>query len=215
MNNVEIKTNEHVLIVGTTGSGKSFFAENYLRFYDSVVKLDTKNEVEERREQGLSPWRGLIEGTDFEVVHKLEDLVFCKCEKIIYAPVFEELDEDFYNEFFRWCFERKNTIVWIDELMSITSAQRIPDQLKRILTQGRSKNVSAWCCSQRPSGIPMIIPSNCSHFITYYLNWSEDRKKMVAFTGCEELLEPLEKSKFYFWYCSSGMEHAFKGKLKI
>ena len=215
MSNYEIKPNEHVLIVGTTGSGKSFFAENYLRNYDSVVKLDTKNEVEERREKGDSPWLGLEEGTDFEVVHHLAELPKCTCEKIIYAPVFEELNDEFYNEFFRWCFERKNTIVWVDELMSITTAQTIPEQLKRILTQGRSKNVGCWCCSQRPSGIPMIIPANCSHYIVYYLNWVEDRKKMVAFTGCDEILEPLEKSKFYFWYCSSGMEHAYKCRLKI
>lgn len=215
MSSYEIKSNEHVLIVGTTGSGKSFFAENYLRFYDSVVKLDTKNEVEERREKGESAWRGLEEGVDFEVVTHLEELPFCKCDKIIYAPVFEELNEDFYDEFFRWCFERKNTIVWVDELMSITTAQNMPNQLKRIITQGRSKNVGCWCCTQRPSGIPMVIPANCTHFIVYYLPWLEDRKKMVAFTGSEEILEPLEKSKFHFWYYSSGSENASKCRLKL
>ena len=215
MSQLTIKPSEHVLISGTTGSGKSFFAEHYLANYDYVVKLDTKNEYEERLNAGESAWSGLTQGVDFEVITHLEDIVKVDTPKIIYAPVFEEMNEDFYDEFFRFCFERQNNIVWVDELLSIVSGQRMPPNFRRCLTQGRSKNVGVWSCSQRPTGIPMIIPSNTTHFITYYLNWVEDRKKMYAFTGSKDVLTAPNKKNYEFWYTKAGSEKSVKAKLKI
>ena len=206
-----IKPHEQVFIVGMTGSGKSYFAETYLRNYDFVIKLDTKREFAERRMEGLSAWRGLKEGKDFSVVEHLEDIQYCQTKKIIYAPVFEELEEQYYNEFFRFCFERENTIVWVDELMSITTAQRLPIQLKRITTQGRSKNVGLWTCTQRPAGIPQIIPANSTHVIGYRLRLKVDKQRMVDITGCPEFME--DPKQYQFWYYKVGMEKAIKAQL--
>ena len=54
-----IPTNKHVLVCGMTGTGKSFLCENYLRGYKYVVKLDTKDETDERYMNGESAWEGL------------------------------------------------------------------------------------------------------------------------------------------------------------
>ena len=207
----QIKQSEQVFVVGMTGSGKSYFCETYLRGYPHVIKLDTKREFEERIAEGQPIWKGLKRGKDFEVVERLEDIYTCNFDKIIYAPVFEELQEDYYNEFFRFCFERQNTIVWVDELMGITTAQRLPPQLKRITTQGRSKNVGLWCCTQRPSGIPQIIPANSTHVIGYRLRLDVDKKRMVDITGCPEFMEELPK--YHFWYYKIGMEKAIHATL--
>lgn len=206
-----IKSNEQVFIVGMTGSGKSYFAETYLRGYDNVIKLDTKREYEERQLAGESAWRGLVEGKDFEVVEHLEDLQYCTLPKIIYAPVFEELSDEYYEEFFRFCFERQNTIVWVDELMSITTSQKLPNQLKRITTQGRSKNVGLWCCTQRPANVPQIIPANSTHVIAYTTRLLVDKKRLVDITGCPEFMEDLRK--YEFWYYKVGMTRAVKARL--
>ena len=201
-----IKPHEQVFIVGMTGSGKSYFCETYLRGYENVIKLDTKREFEERQREGKSEWTGLKNGRDFEIVEHLDDLYHCTCNKIIYAPTFDEMDEDFYNEFFRFCFERENTIVWVDELMSVCSSSRIPPQLKRITTQGRSKGVGLFSCTQRPSGIPQIIPANSTHVICYRLRLAVDKKRMVDITGCPEFMEEL--GQYEFWYYRVGMKHA-------
>ena len=58
-NKFYIESDAHVLVAGATGTGKSYLAEEYLRGYKNVVKLDTKLEVDERRKNDLSPWRGL------------------------------------------------------------------------------------------------------------------------------------------------------------
>ena len=137
----EIPANKHVLVCGMTGTGKSFLCENYLRGYDYVIKLDTKDETDERLREGLSPWEGLEEGKDFTICRHLDDLDYIDTKKIIYVPPFEEQNLETFNEFFKWVFLRQNTILWIDELMSIGTVQTYPIELKRLMIMGRSKNI--------------------------------------------------------------------------
>lgn len=211
-NGNSIPTDKHVLVSGMTGSGKSFLAENYLRGYDYVVKLDTKNETGERYRDGKSPWDGLTEGRDFTVCYDLEQLDEVETKKIIYVPSFDEQNEDTYNAFFRWCFLRENTLIWIDELMSVGSVQRYPRELGRIMQQGRSKNVGVWACTQRPSGIPAIVPANASYFFTFNLTLPQDRKKLVETTGMIELYD--RPGGYNFWYYRVGDEHPVKAVLE-
>lgn len=201
-----IEPNKHVLVCGRTGTGKSYLCEKYLTGYDYVVKLDTKNETEERYEAGLSPWDGLEEGVDFSVAYKLSDLNKIETQKIIYVPSYDEQNEDTFNQFFRWIFERKNTILWIDELMSIGTQSKYPAELGRIMQQGRSKGIGVWSCTQRPSGIPTIVPANCSYFFIFSLSNDADRKKCVQMTGIEEVKNP--PSGYNFWYYKMGDETA-------
>lgn len=208
-----IKTDEHVFIVGTTGSGKSYFAETYLANYEYVIKLDSKDEYSERKMNGENPWRGLEEGVDFEHVSHLEDLPNCTCKKIIYTPDIYEQSEEFYDEFFRFCYERGNTIVWVDELLSIASAYSLPFWLQVIATRGRSKRCALWCCSQRPSGVPKIVMSNCKHFIVYELPAFDDRQTLYKNTGCSEMLESPD-GQYTFWYYKVGQKHAVHAVLK-
>ena len=206
-----IPPNKHVLVTGMTGTGKSFLCENYLRGYDYVVKLDTKNETEERRLNGESPWDGLVEDEDFTVVYSIDELEFVDTPKIIFVPPFDFTIDD-YDQFFFWIFRRGNTILWIDELMSIGTANRYPKELLRLMTQARSKNVGVWVCTQRPSGIPVIVPSNCHYFFVFDLANIDDRKKMYQVTGMKQMLEM--PTGFNFWYYKMGDKNCVKAILK-
>ena len=208
-----IPANKHVLICGMTGTGKSFLCENYLRGYKYVVKLDTKDETDERYSQGLSPWSGLKEGKDFTVCRSLEQLDDIETDKIIYVPDFEEQTDDNFNRFFNWIFERGNTILWIDELMSIGTVQRYPRALGRIMQQGRSKGIGVWACTQRPSGIPAIVPASCSYFFVFDMALPQDRKKLVETTGMLEMYEM--PTGYNFWYYKMGDRETVKATLKI
>lgn len=208
-----IPVDRHVLVCGATGTGKSFLAEHYLRGYRYVVKLDTKQETDERYKDGLSPWYGLREGKDFEVCRKFEELDTIDTDKIIYTPDFEDMNEDTYNRFFKWIYLRGNTILWIDELMSIGTVQSYPQELRRLATMGRSKGVGLWNCTQRPSGIPSIVPANCSYFFTFNLTLPQDRKKMVDTTGQPELNRI--PGGHNFWYYKMGDERPVKAVLEV
>lgn len=206
-----IPSDRHVFICGTTGTGKSFLAETYLATYDYVVKLDTKDETDERLAEGKSAWRGLEEGKDFTIVRDVKRLDDCETKKIIFVPDYDDQTEEVFNEFFMWCFKRENTIVWIDELMSVATSYKCPKNLGRIYQQGRSKRCVIWACSQRPSGVPIIATANSTYFFVFDLGNADDRKRMVKDTGCEEMYDlPLGNN---FWYYKIGEQHAIKAVL--
>lgn len=199
----EIPPNRHVMVAGATRSGKSFFTEQYLKMYYYVVKLDTKREAFERKRKGLSAWEGLVEGQDFTVIEKLEDIVNVETPKIIYAPLPQEQTMEYYEEFFKFVYEREDTVVWCDETMSFTTATRYPQWFKNLLIMGASKNIGVWCCTQRPLGIPSIIGANVSYLVIFNLNQLQDRKRLVEISGCNDFLESpsteYEDYKFFFY----------------
>ena len=206
-----IPTNKHVLVCGMTGTGKSYLCEQYLSRYDYVVKLDTKDETTERQLTGVSAWDGLKENEDFTIVRNIDLLDDVETKKIIYAPPYDEQNEENFNKFFKWCFDRGNTIVWVDELMSIGTVHKYPRELGRLMTQARSKNVALWCCTQRPSGIPNIVPANCSYFFVFDMALPQDRKKLVEVTGMLEMYEL--PTGYNFWFYKMGERKAVKGVL--
>lgn len=207
-----IPSNRHVMVCGMTGTGKSFLCENYLRGYEYVVKLDTKDETLERHMSGLSPWDGLEENRDFTVCHELAQLDDIDTKKIIYVPSYDEQNIETFDRFFNWIFERGNTILWIDELMSIGTVQSFPRGLGRIMQQGRSKNVGVWSCTQRPSGIPSCVPANSSYFFVFDMALPQDRKKLVETTGMIEFSEM--PTGYNFWYYKMGDRRCVKARLK-
>lgn len=209
-----IKNDEHVFIAGMTGTGKSFLAEVYLSGMDYVVKLDTKGEYFERKKKGEDIWRGLEEGTDYTVIFSLTELENVKTRKIIYVPDFTEQNQVHYNSLMKWIYDRENTILWIDELMSVAeSSHRYPPYLKALMTRGRSKNAVVWSLTQRPMDIPAIILANSTHFFIFDLNLPQDRKRIVDATGIDDFNE--KPNGHNFWYYKIGRNRGVKAKLTL
>ena len=215
-NEQEITRQEAVFIAGGTGSGKSALTEIYLagNNFPFVVKLDTKGEYYERKTLGIPAWKGLEEGKDYQVVFKLKDLEYVDKPKVIYVPDYDEQEFQIYDAFFRWCYERQNTQVWIDELMSVCdNPHRIPRMLKAIYTRGRSRNTTCWSCSQRASEIPNIILANTQIFFIFQMNLESDRKKLVMMTDQKEFM--IKPEKYYFWFYKIGNNKPVLATLKM
>lgn len=200
--NKYILPNEHVASIGMTGTGKSYLVENYLRGYKNVVKLDIKHEYDERMFYGENPWIGLKEFDDYQMCENLEELPNIMTEKIIYQPSYEYQTKEQYDLFFKWIFERGNTILWIDEMMNVGTANTYPPQLRRLYTMGRSHGIGIWACTQQPSNIPTVALANSKHFFVFNLPLPQDRKKLVDTTGQLELWE--QPKGHNFWYYKLG-----------
>jgi len=186
-----IKPSEHVFIAGKTGTGKTWLTRKYLAGYKNVVCLDTK---------GVTPWPEVK--SDVTIITKLSDIDRVETPKIIYRPIANEMNETFYNALFRWVYFRRNTIVWVDEVMSIGTPYRMPFFYKACLTRGRELGVGVWSLTQRPSGIPTLAMSEATHFMIFDLNMPQDRLKIAEITGMPEfLVKPSARyDKYTFWY---------------
>jgi len=198
--------NEHVFLAGKTGTGKTYFAKKYLSAYENVLVLDTK---------GLITWDEVpdIEQT---TVSRLDDIYNVKTPKIIYRPVWEQMDEEHYNEFFKFAYQRGETIVWIDEVMSIATNTRIPEFYKACLTRGREMGIGVWSLTQRPATIPILTMSESKHFIVFDLNMPQDRERIMMITGQPEFMKRPSKEgdKFCFWYYDVEKEGIGLGRLE-
>lgn len=211
---LEIGTDEHVFICGQTGTGKSVVAEVYLAGYENVVKLDTKGEYYERKKKKETIWRGLKEGTDFTVIFKLQDIESVKTKKIIYVPIEEEMNMEFYEALMKWVYKRENTILWIDELMEVApSPTKYPPSLKSLYTRGRSKEAVVWACTQRPSDIPAIAFSQSTHFFIFTMQLPQDREKIMKGTGMPQF--NMQPGGYNFWYWKIGMDEPVLAKLNL
>lgn len=199
-----IPADHHVFVAGRNGSGKTFLARNYLAGYMNVFCLDIK---------GTLVWPE-VDQKELTIVKHLNQVKWCRTPKCIYKPVPEEMTEDHYNEFFKFCYERGNTIVWVDEVMGVTpNPHRIPFWYRAILTRGRELKVAAWSLSQRPSGINLLPISEARHILSFDLNLEDDRKRMAKVSGTPEFYD--KPGKFKFWYYNVENDNAILAQLKV
>ena len=135
--------------------------------------------------------------------------------KAIYRPSIYEMSDEFYNIFFQWIYERMNCIVYIDELMSISTSSQIPFFLKAILTRGRQRNTACWMSTQRPKTIPLVCMSEATHFFIFDLNLMDDRERISNIAGSNYFqytpTQYAREHKIYkdylFWYYNYKMEN--------
>jgi len=204
----EIKDSHHVFIAGTTGSGKTFLAKTYLAGSDKpVFVLDTKRTFEWEQ----IPDKQLI------ICNRLEQIpnATANYKYIIYRPEFDEQTQEFFNSFFKYCFQLRNCTVYVDEAMQVCpNPYKMPEYYKAILTQGRELNVNVWSASQRPSNIPVLIMSESAHWFIFRLNAPADRKKLIDYTGYDEFDEILPQYVFLY-YDTNSIKMPVKGRLSV
>jgi len=188
-----IRNDEHVFIAGMTGSGKTYLGKVYCAGNEKpVFVLDTK---------GTFTWEQVPEELQTTIT-TFKDLpkTVGKFKFVIYRPAFSELNEECYDEFFKFCYYLQHCTVFVDEAMQVCpSPSKIPPFYKGILTRGRELDVNVWSCSQRPSGIPIIVYSEASHWFIFKLQTPADREKLSEFSGYPEFEEVLEKRYFYYY----------------
>lgn len=211
---LHIPMDEHVLIVGQTGCGKTYLTEIYLANVPSmVIKLDVKLEALYNLKQNKTLWHGL-NNEDVQIIQSLEELPHVEKDRIIYCPNANEMEFDYYNSLCEWVYTKGDCILWIDELMSICpSANQCLPWLKILYTRGRFINAVVWSCTQRPMEIPNICIANSQHFFVFNTKMPQDRKKLVESTGCMEFYKI--PPKYYFTYFRDGMENGVTATLKI
>lgn len=187
---INIKRGDRALFVGTTGSGKTLAAGSLLVGQPDVIVLDPKQQFEWPK--GKEPANGIVTKNPKEV------LAHAGPSPLVFRPSLT-MAKMGMEWFWRWVWERGNTLVYIDETTLLCKSRTIlSDGMGRAIQQGRQRDVGVWCATQRPANIPIPILSESEHMFIFRLRNPADLKRMSDYSDPKVMQDP--SSGHDFWY---------------
>jgi len=177
---ISIKRDQHVFIAGKTGSGKTTLAMYLLFSAKRLIIVDSKDT--------LSDWN--VENDSSVARIKLKD------GKDIRIRVVER---ETAIELLELAYSTGDVTIYIDEMAALIPPRSKPPQvIYDLLQRGRSRNVSVWTSTQRPTLVPLESISEATHFFVFRLNLEDDRKRIASIAG-KKILNPVpDKHGFYY-----------------
>ena len=95
------------------------------------------------------------------------------------------------------------TVVYIDELTSVTTPRRAPRVLATRVRLGRQRGCGTWYASQRPKDVPSLFFTEAEHWAVFDLLTQDDRDKVSGYMGDKVRDRVVEK--YAFWYMAPHM----------
>ncbi len=159
-----IKPTDRVILVGTTGSGKTYFAQHVLKRAPCLVVMDPKGLINSK-EWALEPWdkkqRHLNKGENVRV--RIPPQTHEDDWEYYFARIYEIARARKYRPF----------VVYIDELYGIGPANGSRG-LQALYTRGRELGISVWASTQRPKRIPIYALSEAETIILFTTRMPQD-----------------------------------------
>jgi hypothetical protein len=152
------KQGEHVVIVGDTGTGKTYLESKLLSYRKYILYLQSKTDdikfdgfrkIKVALDVGSNPFDdGGQRITKWLLQPKLIDL---REQRYQFSRVFEK------------AWHEGNWTVVVDETFFLTHKLKLGDDLDMLLTQGRSKGITMIVGMQRPAWISRFSLSQATH----------------------------------------------------
>lgn len=200
---ITIRSNERVSVVGKTGSGKTEATKKLVwEPFDNVIFLDWK-------------WHHYAE-LNAPVVRSIEDVeeaLFPAREdeevtKFVFAP--QRKDLEMWDRLCYLAWKKTNVHIIADELKGLYqqdgNTKPITDWHESIMTRGRVRGVGMTGTTQRPKKIPMEALSESEHFFIFKLNLHDDRKRMAEIVGKEYVDKIRNLQNYEFLYYNTSMD---------
>ena len=188
---LNLRPGEHVLMAGTTGSGKTTLAKSFLSARTYVISIDTKHD---------NRWDGFVITSDINRIFRRRR---GDNGRYIFRPEFGLRGIMQIAEICDRAYREGGWNVHFDELYQCTArsgtSQGFPPPLVRIWTAGRSKGVTGWGCTQRPKFIPIFCMSESTHFFLFELGNKEDLKHVAKMSGVDKLAVPMSGHQFLYY----------------
>jgi hypothetical protein len=187
---ITIKKDQRFFLCGRTGSGKTTLADRLIRKlgYRTVV-IDPKHswdfpgyEHNQHYDSNPETLRQVFRPRD-DADDGWRDLV------------------DYLEDV--WGYDVPS-VVYIDELTSVTTPRKAPRVLATLVRLGRQRGFGTWYASQRPKDCPGLFFTEAEHWAVFDLLNKDDRDKVAGFMG-DEVKERI-REPYAFWYNNPHMD---------
>lgn len=176
---IAFKVNSMLAIIGKNQVGKTTFAKNkILSKYDRYVFYDPKI-------QNIDVKHDILVTTPAELkkVIRIEKYNYILYQpKIVEPSDFDQVCEIVFKEG-DGVKDYRGNLLYVDEVMDVSSVNKIERFHKMILTQGSGKGIGMINVSQRPSDIHNTILSESTQFFVFKLALDPDIVKMEKIIG--------------------------------
>lgn len=175
----------HVLIAGSTGSGKSVLLDDILytmtafRFSKKAILIDLKR-------VGFRKWRNFPQV--HEVITEPEQVIPC-LDNIIHLMDFryklmEKQNEEMSSE--------GDLYIVIDELAEVLSIKGVSERLDKLLRLARAARIHLIMATQNPArtgkgAIPANVQQNVTIAVGLHCRTAIESKQIIGIPGCEKL----------------------------
>jgi energy-coupling factor transporter ATP-binding protein EcfA2 len=144
------KQGEHVIVIGDTGSGKTYLLSKLLDLRDHTLVIKTKPDD--------------IDFKGYRKIKKYGDLMDLKTSKFVLDAGFDMgLQKLHITNAINLAWKQEGWTIAVDETYYWTSVLRLERQLNMLLTQGRSKHLTIVAGMQRPAWISRFALSQATH----------------------------------------------------
>jgi len=208
-----IAYDEKIVIVGASGSGKTYLANEIMKGLNgiSVWVFDPNYQFHSSRAM---------------VFHDLAELlkVYDSAKRGHYILQPHDSSEHTFRRFNAEAFKRGNLVLIEDEIHNWLSKQKVLKEFNQVILSGRPRGISVISISSRPASCPNHILSNVKHVFAFKLNLESDVKFLEGYLGNDVwVLMPPDKrarlkdepalEKYTFFYRDLDMDHGVLGKV--
>lgn len=172
----EWEQGQHVLMIGTTGSGKTTVSLQLLGFRQHVVVFGVKSRdatLDKLVASGY--WKTRVWNGDISDYIVLWPEVKGARHALKQKAIFEDAMDAIYRSG-GWC-------LYLDEVSYLSDTLGMDTQLKFMLNQGRSCGVSIMAATQRPAWIPVAFYDQSTHLFLWRDNDHRNIKRMSELAG--------------------------------
>jgi hypothetical protein len=148
------KIGEHIAVIGTTGTGKTFLTSKLANLREYCVMLQTK--ADDNKFQG------------FRRTRNPNDMQHVYARKLLIEPEYEQQVATAFRVF-RNAWKQGRWTLFLDELFYIQDELGLKSEVNKLLTQGRSKRLSIVTGMQRPAWVTRFALSEVAHVFTFGL----------------------------------------------